>query len=173
MKNLKRNIVLVTLLSSVVFAAPTAQQKFKMADMNKDGMLSSQEFYNDQARKMAIKVKEGRALKGAATAPTFTQVDRNKDGQVSFNEYDNFHTVRQQQMQKLKKQQQGNGSGQGAKKGMDIFNQFDTDKSGTIDKTEFRELYRSINTNNKASTKGKGSGQGMQQGKGQANGMGN
>ena len=120
MKNLTKSIIVVSLLSSVAFAAPTAQEKFNNADINNNGELTSKEFYNDQARKMESKVKEGRALKGASTAPQFDNVDINSDGKITYKEFNTFHTYRQKEMQKIKQQRRNTGqrgSGQGRKNG--------------------------------------------------------
>ena len=138
MKNLTKSIVAVMVLSSVAFAVPTSIQKFNMADLNKDGVLTSDEFYNDQARKMEKKMKEGKALKGASTAPRFDQVDTNKDFKVTFKEFDKFHIVRQKEMVSIKNRGGGNS------KGLEAFNNFDKNKDGCIDKNEFREIYQTM-----------------------------
>lgn len=144
MKNLTKSIISVMILSSVAFAVPTATEKFNKADLNKDGVLTSDEFYNDQARKMEQKMKEGRALKGASTAPRFDQVDTNKDFKVTLTEFDKFHTIRQKEMQSIKNRGGGNS------KGLQAFNKFDKNQDGCIDKNEFRDIYKSMgNRSNK------------------------
>ncbi len=137
MKSLTKSIILVSLVSSVLFSAPTAQQKFNNADINNDGILTSDEFYGDQAKKMEKKIKEGKALKGVSTAPHFDGVDINSDSKVTFKEYDVFHTKRQKDMIVIKNQ--GKGSG----KNFEIFKKFDRNNNGCIDKNEFRELISS------------------------------
>ncbi|MEA2019495.1 MAG: EF-hand domain-containing protein [Campylobacterota bacterium] len=137
MKNLTKSILIVSLISSVAFAAPTAQQKFNSADTNNDGVLTSKEFYDDQARKMEKKIKEGKALKGVSTAPHFDGVDANNNGKVTFLEYDIFHTKRQKEMAIIKSK--GGGSG----KNFEIFTKFDKDGNGCISKSEFKELISS------------------------------
>ena len=112
-RSLTKSIVAVAILSSFAFAVPTASQKFNMADVNSDGILTSQEFYNDQARKMEQKSKEGRALRGASRAPQFENVDNNKDGKVTFKEYNKFHSQRQEKMQQMRRDGRGDGKGRG------------------------------------------------------------
>ena len=129
------------LLTSVAFAMPTAQQKFDKADVDKSGFLTSQEFYDDQAVKMEKKMAEGKALKGVATAPHFDKVDANSDEKVTFAEYDAFHTIRQKEMIDIKKEGQANN------KGYQMFQKFDENKDGTIDKDEFRKLYQNMQKN--------------------------
>ena len=147
MKNIIKSIVVVSIISSVAFAVPTAKQKFNSADVNKDGLLTSEEFYNDQARKMMKKTKEGKSLKGVSTAPHFDGVDANSDGKVTFKEYDKFHTVRQKEMVSIKSRGGGNG------KNFEIFTKFDKNRNGCIDKNEFRNLMSSGTLN-----QGKGQG---------------
>jgi len=139
MKNLTKSIVTLTVLSSLAFAVPTAKQKFVKADINNDGVLSSQEFYDDQAVKMEQKIKDGKALKGVSTAPHFVDVDKNKDGKVTFKEYDEFHTIRQKDMVKIKNSNSGNS------RGLEVFNKYDKNRDSVIDKREFRKLYQDMN----------------------------
>ena len=154
MKNLTKSLVLVSLLSSVAFAVPSAQQKFNSADRNNDGILTSEEFYNDQATKMEKKMKEGKSLKGVSTAPHFDGVDKNNDGKVTFKEYDTFHTIRQKEMVNIKKQ------GRIGNKGYQIFEKFDKNKDGNINREEFRNLYQQIQQNKDKRGSYKGSGRG-------------
>lgn len=122
MKKLVLSIATISCASIIAFAVPTAQEKFSVADTNGDQIITSEEFYNDQARKMEIKSSEGKALRGAATAPQFDNVDANNDGKVTNDEFSKFHTVRQAQMKTIKsqarnKKQLRDGSGQGKQKG--------------------------------------------------------
>ncbi|MEA3315836.1 MAG: EF-hand domain-containing protein [Campylobacterota bacterium] len=153
MKKLTKSIIAITVLGTLAYAVPTAQQKFKKADSNNDGVLSSSEFYNDQARKMDIKIKEGKALKGATTAPQFDMVDKNKDGKITFKEFDKFHTKRQKDMVDIKNK--GGDYSQGNGKGAESFNRYDRNKDGCVDKNEFRKLYIDMKGN---SSKGQGNG---------------
>ncbi|MEA1913686.1 MAG: EF-hand domain-containing protein [Campylobacterota bacterium] len=139
MKSLAKSLMVFGILSSVAFAAPTAQEKFNMADVNNDGIITSEEFYNDQAKKMEKKMKEGKALKGVSTAPHFDQVDKNADQKITFEEYDVFHTARQKQMEKIKNEMPSTNS-----KGFVLFQSYDKDGNGCIDKNEFRDLYKSM-----------------------------
>lgn len=113
MKNLIKSIITVTVMSSLAYAMPSAKEKFTKADVDNNGVISSQEFYNDQARKMEQKVKEGRALRGAATAPQFESVDKNGDKKITLDEYTTFHKIRQEQMQSIRKNGRGDGRGNG------------------------------------------------------------
>lgn len=154
MKNLTKSLVVVSLLSSVAFAVPTAQQKFSSADRNNDGILTSEEFYNDQAAKMEKKMKEGRALKGVSTAPHFEGVDKNSDGKVTFREYDTFHTIRQKEMKQIKNQ------GRDGNRGFQMFQKYDENKDGNINRDEFRNLYQNMQQNKERRGSGKGTGRG-------------
>ncbi len=141
MNNLTKSFIVIGLLTSVAFAMPTAQQKFDKADVDKSGFLTSQEFYDDQAVKMEKKIAEGKALKGVATAPKFDKVDANSDEKVTFKEFDTFHTIRQKEMIKIKKQ------GRAGNKGFQMFQKYDENQNGSIDKDEFRKLYQNMQKN--------------------------
>lgn len=162
MKNLTKSIVTITILGSFAFAAPSAKDKFRTTDLNNDGVITQEEFYNEQARKMEKKAKEGRALKGASTAPQFEMVDSNKNGQITFDEYDKFHIKRQKQMKEIRK---GNGEGKGAQRGLVTFNKYDRNGDGYIDKDEFRPIFKKLN-NNKGNRKGNNKGNGKGNGNG-------
>ncbi|MEA3498855.1 MAG: EF-hand domain-containing protein [Campylobacterota bacterium] len=141
MRNLTKSLILVSLISGVAFAVPTAQQKFSSADKNNDGILTSEEFYNDQAVKMEKKMKEGKALKGVSTAPHFDGVDKNSDGKVTFKEYDTFHTIRQREMVSIKNQ------GRADNQGYQMFQKYDKNSDGNINREEFRNLYQNMQQN--------------------------
>lgn len=133
---LVKKLVILGLTCSVAFSAvPTAKEKFEMADVNKDGYLTQDEYYGDQHRKMEKKIAEGKSLKGVETAPSFESVDKNKDGKVFFSEFDVFHTKRMKDMAIIKQQTPS------SQKGASIFNSFDTNQNGSIDKNEFKALY--------------------------------
>ena len=152
-------ILLTTLLTgSCAFALPTALEKFDMADLNKNGNLSQKEFYSDQARKMELKSKEGKSLKGAVTAPSFNNVDLNNDGKVTFQEYRKFHTKRQKDMINIRNKGLGNGSGN------KMFNNYDRNRDGLIDKNEFRKLYKDLKQKGDRQGQKKGNGFGNQRG---------
>ncbi|MEA3352872.1 MAG: EF-hand domain-containing protein [Campylobacterota bacterium] len=155
MKRLTKKLLLVSMIGTLSFAVPTAKEKFIKADINNDGILTSQEFYNDQARKMEQKTDEGKALKGVATAPRFHMVDQNRDGKVTFKEYDMFHTIRQKEMKNIRNKGQNYSQGKG--RGFDLFNRYDKNRDGSIDKNEFRPLYNDMNKNK---NKGQGGGYG-------------
>lgn len=137
MKILTKTVMVFSLLSSVALAAPTAEQKFAKADANGDGVLNSTEFYDDMSRKMTQKTEEGKALKGVSTAPQFDQVDANHDRKITFKEYDVFHTVRQKEMIEIRNKNGGRG------KGLQLFQQYDKNNDGCIDKNEFSQHYES------------------------------
>ncbi len=76
-------------------------------------------------------------MKGVSTAPQFDHVDKNNNGEITFEEFDTFHAVRMKQMEKIKNTTEGSG------KGMQLFKQYDTNNDGCIDKNEFSKLYKS------------------------------
>lgn len=128
-------LVILSVAYSIVLAVPTAKEKFDSADVNNDNVLTLEEFYSDQATKMEKKIKEGKSLKGVSTAPEFEKVDGNGDGKVTFAEYDVFHTARQKDMEIIKNETLGNS------KGAEVFEKYDLNKNGSIEKNEFKVLY--------------------------------
>jgi hypothetical protein len=115
MKSLTKSIIAVTVLSGSAFAYQSAEESFKTADVNGDNIVTSEEFYNKQAKNMEQRAEEGRALRNAGTAPVFEDVDANNDGKLEYWEYQSFHAKRQQDM-KAKRFNQGQGTG--SQKGM-------------------------------------------------------
>lgn len=113
MKNLTKSVVAVTVLSGTMFGFQNAEDSFKTADVNGDNIVTSEEFYNKQAKHMEQMAEEGRAMRNAGTAPTFEDIDANGDGKLEFEEYQKFHIQRQQEMRE-KRPGQGQGMGQGS-----------------------------------------------------------
>eukprot|EP01156_Anaeramoeba_ignava_P015195 Anaeramoba_ignava/a612027_16.p2 GENE.a612027_16~~a612027_16.p2 ORF type:complete len:203 (-),score=-9.26 a612027_16:1136-1744(-) len=116
MKNLTKSIIAVTVLSGTMFGYQSAEDSFKTADVNGDNIVTSEEFYNNQAKHMEQMAAEGRPMRNAGSAPTFEDIDANGDGMLEFEEYQNFHTQRQQEMRE-KRSNQGSGMGPGSGKG--------------------------------------------------------
>ena len=81
-------------LGSVAFASPTP---FTTFDKNGDGVLSETEFYSTQAQNMEQKASENRPMRNAGNAPVFTDVDLNKDGQITKKEFQEFQYKRRQE----------------------------------------------------------------------------
>ena len=102
MKNLTKSIIAVTVLSGTMFAYQSAEDSFKTADVNGDNIVTSEEFYNKQAKHMEQMAAEGRPMRNAGSAPTFEDIDANGDGALEFEEYQKFHTQRQQEMREKK-----------------------------------------------------------------------
>lgn len=89
-----RSAVLALTLGAVVLtlAPPTWAQPayggrapvaFAAMDTNQDGRVTTDEFAQHRARRMAARAAEGRPMRNAATAPTFESLDRNGNGSLS------------------------------------------------------------------------------------------
>ena len=76
---------------------------FSDCDLNGDGVIIAEEFYEARSKRMAERAAEGGKLKNAANAPSFESIDTNGDGVISEEEFD-LHQAemiekRQQRMQ--------------------------------------------------------------------------
>ena len=76
---------------------------FSDCDLNGDGVISAEEFYEARSKRMAERAPQGGKMKNAANAPSFESIDTNGDGEISEEEFD-LHKVgmmekRQQRMQ--------------------------------------------------------------------------
>lgn len=60
---------------------------FSDFDLNKDGVLRKEEFYDARAKRMYMRADEGFPMKNAANAPSFEKVDTNRDGKVTPKEF--------------------------------------------------------------------------------------
>ena len=72
-------------------------------DLNGDGVIVSDEFYQARSQRMAEQAAKGGKMKNAANAPSFESIDTNDDGEISEAEFDahkaEMMEKRQQQMQ--------------------------------------------------------------------------
>ena len=77
--------------------------EFSDCDLNGDGVIVAEEFYEARAQRMAERAAEGGKMKNAANAPSFESIDTNGDGEISEEEYDvhqaEMTEKRQQHMQ--------------------------------------------------------------------------
>ena len=76
---------------------------FSDCDLNGDGVIVAEEFYEARSKRMAEQAAKGGKMKNAANAPSFESIDTNDDGEISEEEF-NAHKAemmekRQQQMQ--------------------------------------------------------------------------
>lgn len=61
-------------------------------DANADNAVSSEEFYQFRAQRMAARAEEGRKMKNAKNAPTFEDLDLDGDGNLSADEFAEHHS---------------------------------------------------------------------------------
>ena len=107
---------------------------FSDFDMDKNGFVSESEFDLIRAQRMAARAAEGRKLHCAATAPAFSNLDKDGDGQLSEEEL-----TAGQQAHRAECRAMGQGAGRGDRGDPPAFSDFDSDGDGVINETEFNE----------------------------------
>ena len=111
---------------------------FSAFDTDGSGFITQEEFDTVRAQRMAEKAADGRAMRGAADAPSFSDFDKNADGQLS---PDELAAGQQAQMEKRRNMGYGMGQGQGSgmNKGMNMpaFSDCDLNGDGKILEEEF------------------------------------
>lgn len=113
-------------------------------DFDKDGngLISEEEFNAVRGERMATRAAEGRLMRGAASAPSFSELDTNGDGQLT---QDELAAGQKAQMEKRHEMGMGRGQGRGMGQGMGMgrnipaFSEYDLDGDGKILEKEFNE----------------------------------
>ena len=111
---------------------------FSVFDMDQNGSVSEAEFYSVREQRMAAKASEGKKMKCVASAPSFTDIDTNGDGQLSPEE---LSAGQKAHMNKCKEMGHGAGKRKGMKGNMPAFADFDLDGDGVITEVEFNEAH--------------------------------
>ena len=84
---------------------------FSTYDLNGDGKILQEEFYNAQAARMTQKANEGRQMRNAGNAPTFESIDTNGDKVITEDEFSAHQINRKQNHRRGKGRGQGRGQG--------------------------------------------------------------
>ena len=113
---------------------------FAAYDKDGDGLVSEKEFSAVRAERMSTRAAEGRPMRGAASAPSFSEFDTNKDGQLN---QDELAAGQKAQMEKRRSmgmgQGRGMGKGMGMGRNMPTFSEYDLDGDGKLLEKEFTE----------------------------------
>jgi Ca2+-binding EF-hand superfamily protein len=113
---------------------------FATFDKDGNGLISEQEFHATRARRMAGREAEGRPMRGAASAPSFTELDTNADGQLTQDELAAGQQTRMEQRRGMGMGRgPGMGQGMGMGRNMPAFSDYDLDGDGKILEKEFSE----------------------------------
>lgn len=107
---------------------------FSVFDMDESGFVSESEFDSVRAQRMAARASEGRKMHCAASAPAFSELDTDGDGQLSQEEL-----IAGQQAHIAECKAMGQGAGRGDRGNLPAFSDFDSDGDGVINETEFNE----------------------------------
>ncbi len=81
---------------------------FSVFDMDENGYVSEEEFYSVRQQRMAARAAEGKKMRCAASAPAFSDLDSDGDGQLNPEEL-----TAGQKAHRAKCQGQGNRHGRG------------------------------------------------------------
>ena len=107
---------------------------FSDFDQNGDGSVSEEEFNAFRTARHEAMAKEGRPMKGMATAPSFSDVDADGDGKLTEAELTAAHEAHKKAMHEAH-----GGKGHGGHHGMKMptFEDLDLDGNGCISPEEF------------------------------------
>lgn len=115
---------------------------FTAYDQDSSGFITEDEFNAAREKRMAALAADGRPMRGAASAPSFSAFDTNADGQLN---PDELAAGQNAQMEKRRSMGYGMGQGQGMGNGMNMgrnmpeFSEFDLNGDGKILEEEFYE----------------------------------
>ena len=117
---------------------PHQPPAFSEIDQNGDGLVSEDEFNTFRTARHEARAKEGRPMKGMATAPAFADIDTDGDGSLTEAE---LSAAQQAHMKAMHEAHGGMGHGKHRCKhhgqGMPTFEDIDTDGDGCISPAEF------------------------------------
>ena len=153
---------LLAVLAMVLFSMSAQSQEIPsrgpipFAAYDKDGnsQISEDEFNQTRAARMSAKMAEGKQLRNAANAPSFSSFDTNNDGQLSRQELMSGQKAQREKRRGMGKgmgQGRGMGKGQGMGQGkgmgmnrrmgrnMPTFAEFDLNGDGKLLEKEFDE----------------------------------
>ena len=96
-------ILLGTCAAVVILSSPAVAEKhgkhhkhtcpsYTDIDANADNAVTSEEFYQFRAERMAARVAEGGKMKNAKNAPAFEDLDLDGDGNLSADEFAEHHS---------------------------------------------------------------------------------
>ena len=103
MQQIKAFLTLIVTCVAIIVMATTAYAgeghqgkghkcpEYTDLDADKDGAVTSEEFYAFRAERMAARAAEGGKMKNASKAPTFEDLDLDGDKNLSKEEFDKHH----------------------------------------------------------------------------------
>jgi len=109
-------------------------------DVNNDGSISETEFNTVREQRMAAMSAGGKNMPCTASAPTFADLDTDKNGQVSAEELSAGQKAHMEKCREMR-QQGGAGMGMGGHHHAPKFSDFDTDGNGMISEQEFNDAH--------------------------------
>ncbi len=111
---------------------------FMVYDKDGNGVVSEAEFNTVREERMSARTAEGRPMRGARNAPSFTDFDTDGDGQLTPDELAAGQRAQREKRRSMAMGQNG-GMGRGMGRNMPAFSDYDLDSDGKIVKKELQE----------------------------------
>ncbi|MCP4272288.1 MAG: hypothetical protein GY781_10030 [Gammaproteobacteria bacterium] len=148
MKSSKNNYTTGAIIILSMFALPLYAQSdeismrgpvpFSTYDINSNGLVSEEEFNTIRGKRIAARAAEGKQMRGIANAPSFSEFDKDSDGQLTQEE---LVTGQKAQREKRRGMNMGQGKKMGkqmrAAQNMPNYSDFDLNGDGKILEKEF------------------------------------
>jgi len=111
---------------------------FAAYDKDGNGLIGKEEFRAVRGERRATRAAEGRPMRGAASAPAFSKLDTNGDGQLTQEELTAGQKAQMERRRRMR-MGRGHGTGRGMVRNMPAFSEYDLDGDGRILEKEFNE----------------------------------
>jgi len=136
-------LALLPLAARAETPTPHHPPAFSDFDHDGDGFVSEEEFNSTRAARHEAMAKEGRPMKGMASAPSFADVDTDGDGKLTEAELTAAH---QAHMKAMHEAHGGMGMHHGKHEGMKMptFEDIDLDGNGCISPEEFAKHHEEM-----------------------------
>lgn len=96
MQNMCGNTTKGMMMSSGKTYSMMGMHKFSEFDLNNDGQITENELQEAHTKLMTQHAKEGRMMKNVDNAPTFADIDTDKNGKISTQEFEKYQAGRMQ-----------------------------------------------------------------------------
>ncbi len=144
---LKKSLALVFLTApcALLLAYPVHAQQlsprgpipFEMYDQDNNGFIIVDEFNTVRGQRISANAAQGRQMRGMPYAPSFSDLDLNKDGKLTRNELAKGQQLQMQKRREMQYAQAAGMPGRGMGRNMPVFAEFDLNADGSLSEEEF------------------------------------